>query len=55
VKSDIPVYADALLLIEAIERHDPTDSEGIETPALVNPTTFSICTHEIAPDRIGLL
>jgi hypothetical protein len=37
---DIPVYADALLLIDALERHDPTDLEGMETPALVNLYTL---------------
>lgn len=33
---DIPVYGDSLLLIDALERHDPTDLEGMETPTLVN-------------------
>ncbi|MFC7140610.1 hypothetical protein ACFQMA_12335 [Halosimplex aquaticum] len=37
---NIPVYADALLLIDALERHDPTDLEGMETPALVNLYTL---------------
>jgi len=37
---DIPVYADTLLLIDALERHDPTDLEGMETPALVNLYTL---------------
>ena len=37
---DIPVYADALLLIDALERHDPTDLGGMETPALVNLYTL---------------
>ncbi|MDL0125161.1 hypothetical protein PNP85_02755 [Halobacterium salinarum] len=37
---DIPVYADALLLIDALERHDPTDLEETETPALVNLYTL---------------
>ncbi|RLM83741.1 hypothetical protein D3D02_16805 [Halobellus sp. Atlit-38R] len=37
---DISVYADALLLIDALERHDPTDLEGMETPALVNLYTL---------------
>jgi len=37
---DIPVYADALLLIDALERQDPTDLEGMETPALVNLYTL---------------
>jgi chaperonin cofactor prefoldin len=33
---EIPVYGDALLLIDALERHDPTALEQMETPALVN-------------------
>lgn len=37
---DIPIYADTLLLIDALERHDPTDLEGTETPALVNLYTL---------------
>jgi hypothetical protein len=37
---DIPVYADALLLIDALERHDPTDLEGMDTPVLVNLYTL---------------
>ncbi len=37
---DISVYADALLLIDALERHDPTHLEGMETPALVNLYTL---------------
>jgi hypothetical protein len=37
---DIEVYADSLLLIDALERHDPTDLTGMETPALVNLYTL---------------
>ncbi|SFC37799.1 hypothetical protein SAMN05444422_107273 [Halobiforma haloterrestris] len=37
---DIAVYADALLLIDALERHDPTDLDGMETAALVNLYTL---------------
>ena len=37
---DIPVYSDALLLIDALERHDPTDLTAMETPALVNLYTL---------------
>lgn len=37
---NIPVYADALLLIDALERHDPTDLEETETPVLVNLYTL---------------
>jgi hypothetical protein len=37
---DIPVYADSLLLIDALERHDPTNLEAMETPALVNLYTL---------------
>ena len=39
-KPDIPVYADMLLLIDALEREDPTALEEIETPALVNLYTL---------------
>ena len=37
---DIPVYADALLLIDALERYDPTALEELETPSLVNLYTL---------------
>ena len=37
---DRPVYADALLLIDALERHDPTELEPLETQALVNLYTL---------------
>jgi hypothetical protein len=37
---DIPVYADMLLLIDALEREDPTALNEIETPALVNLYTL---------------
>jgi hypothetical protein len=37
---DIPVYADMLLLIDALERENPTALEEIETPALVNLYTL---------------
>lgn len=37
---DTPIYADTLLLVDALERHDPTDLEGMETPALVNLYTL---------------
>lgn len=37
---DIPVYADALLLIDALERYDPTALEELETPNLVNLYTL---------------
>jgi hypothetical protein len=37
---DISVYADALLLIDALERHDPTALEALETQALVNLYTL---------------
>jgi hypothetical protein len=37
---DIPVYADALLLIDALERHDPTELEELETQSLVNLYTL---------------
>lgn len=37
---DISVYADALLLIDALERHDPTALEDLETQTLVNLYTL---------------
>lgn len=37
---DISVYSDALLLIDALERHDPTDLEEMDTPVLVNLYTL---------------
>ncbi|MDL0125729.1 hypothetical protein PNQ92_09940, partial [Halobacterium salinarum] len=37
---DLDVYADMLLLIDALERHDPTDFEACETPALINLYTL---------------
>ena len=37
---DVSVYADALLLIDALEREDPTDLDGSDTPALVNLYTL---------------
>ncbi|MBZ6494813.1 hypothetical protein [Natrinema longum] len=37
---DVDVYADALLLIDALERHDVTTLEDVETPALVNLYTL---------------
>jgi hypothetical protein len=37
---DISVYADMLLLLDALEREDPTALDAIETPALVNLYTL---------------
>jgi polyhydroxyalkanoate synthesis regulator phasin len=37
---DLDVYADALLLIDALERHDLTTLEAVDTPALVNIYTL---------------
>jgi hypothetical protein len=37
---DVDVYADALLLIDALERHEVTSLESVETPALVNIYTL---------------
>jgi hypothetical protein len=37
---DLNVYADMLLLIDALERHDPTALEECETPALINLYTL---------------
>jgi hypothetical protein len=40
IEPDVGVYADVLLLIDALERHDPAVLEAIETPALVNLYTL---------------
>jgi len=37
---DVPVYSDMLLLIDALEREDPTVLDELETPALVNLYTL---------------
>ena len=37
---DVAVYSDALLLIDALERHDVTTIEDVETPVLVNIYTL---------------
>jgi len=37
---DVAVYSDALLLIDALERHDVTTLEDVETPVLVNIYTL---------------
>src|SRR5699024_9082102 len=37
---DVPVYSDMLLLLDALEREDPTALETAETPALVNLYTL---------------
>lgn len=37
---DISVYADALLLIDALERYDPTELEELDTQVLVNLYTL---------------
>lgn len=37
---DVSVYSDALLLIDALERHDVAMLEDVETPALVNIYTL---------------
>ena len=37
---DLAVYADALLLTDALERHDVTDLDGLETSTLVNLYTL---------------
>lgn len=39
---DVPVYNDALLLIDALERTDPTDLPGIETATLVD--LYTLCS-----------
>jgi hypothetical protein len=40
VEPDRPVYADLLLLIDAMERHDVDELDAMETPALVNLYTL---------------
>jgi hypothetical protein len=37
---DVPVYTDALLLVDELERHDVTALEAMKTPALVNLYTL---------------
>lgn len=37
---DLDVYADMLLLIDTLERHDPTALEDFETPVLINLYTL---------------
>lgn len=37
---DLDIYADMLLLIDALERHDPTALSECETPALINLYTL---------------
>ena len=39
---DVPVYNDALLLIDALERTDPTDLPGVETATLVD--LYTLCS-----------
>jgi hypothetical protein len=39
------VYSDALLLIDALERHDPTDLTELDTDALVNLYTLLSENH----------
>ena len=39
---DLPLYADSLLLIDALERYDPTDLSAIETTELVN--LYTLCS-----------
>ena len=39
---DLPLYADLLLLIDALERHDPHALDEIETPTLIN--LYTLCS-----------
>jgi len=39
---DLPLYSDSLLLIDALERYDPTDLETMETAELVN--LYTLCS-----------
>lgn len=40
VEPDLDIYADMLLLIDALERHDPTTLDDCETPVLINLYTL---------------
>ncbi|WP_458190760.1 hypothetical protein [Haladaptatus sp. NG-WS-4] len=42
VEPDLDIYADMLLLIDALERHDPTALDACETPALIN--LYTLCS-----------
>ena len=37
---EVAIYSDALLLVDALERHDPTDVEDLETDALIDLYTL---------------
>ena len=39
---DLPLYSDSLLLIDALERYEPTDLETMETSELVN--LYTLCS-----------
>ena len=39
---DLPLYSDALLLIDALERHNPTSLSSMDTPELVN--LYTLCS-----------
>ena len=47
---DVAVYSDALLLIDALERHDVTTLKDVETPGLVNLYTLLSDTQRNAND-----
>jgi len=40
IEPELPLYADLLLLIDALERHDPAALDAIDTPALINIYTL---------------
>ncbi|MCH7659999.1 MAG: hypothetical protein IH933_05285 [Euryarchaeota archaeon] len=42
VEPDLAIYADMLLLTDALERHDPTALDECETPALIN--LYTLCS-----------
>jgi hypothetical protein len=42
VEPNLPLYSDALLLIDALERHDPQALDELETPALIN--LYTLCS-----------
>ena len=42
IEPDLELYSDMLLLIDALEHHDPQSLEEIETPALIN--LYTLCS-----------
>ena len=50
IEPDLDIYADMLLLIDALERHDPMALEECKTPALINLYTLSSDVQRNAGD-----